>query len=130
VGDSLVLGAALINGILRSGDYGATWTFQNTGMSTASVSCVAISGNNIIAGTYSNGLFVSTDGGFTWNPAGAAGQAISDLTTIGNTVIAATFSVSGNYISTNNGATWNTGTTGLFDDLSTAGSIVLGSSTG
>ncbi len=130
VADSLVIGAALNNGILRSGDFGVTWSFENTGFNNASVSCVAISGSNIVAGTYADGIFVSTDAGFTWTPAGAAGEYIVDLTTIGNNVIAASYALSGNFISTDNGATWGQGTADMFEDVSTSGNIVLGSATG
>ena len=130
VSDSLIVAAALGNGILRSGDYGVSWSFQNTGMSTESISSVAISGSNIIAGTYANGLYTSTDGGFSWTQTGAAGEYISDMTTIGNTVIASSFAVTGNFISTDNGATWNPGPTDFLEDLSTQGNIILGSSGG
>lgn len=130
VSDSLIAGAAFGNGILRSGDSGVSWSFQNTGMSSQQVSSVAISGANIVAGTFSNGIYVSTDGGFNWTAAGAPGEYITDFTTIGNTVIAASFSLSGNFISFDNGATWSNGTADIFEDLSTSGSIVLGSASG
>ncbi len=128
VADSLIVGAALQSGIFRSGDYGANWSNQSTGLGGNSVSCAAISGANIVVGTFTNGLYTSTDGGFNFSPSGATGQYVYDLTTIGTNVLAATFGAGGNFLSTDNGATFNPGPTDAFEDLSTAGNIILGSS--
>jgi photosystem II stability/assembly factor-like uncharacterized protein len=127
VADSLIIGAALQNGIMRSGDYGVNWSYQATGLGGNFVSCAAISGGNIVVGTFSNGLYTSTDGGFTFNPSGATGQYIFDITTIGNNVLAASYGTGGNYLSTDNGVTFNAGPTNAFEDLCTAGGIILGS---
>ncbi len=51
-------------GLYKSSDKGSTWVHIGPDCSTASV---ATCGNNIILGTYSHGLWVSDDGGQTWN---------------------------------------------------------------
>jgi len=126
VSDSLILGASIQNGVLRSGDFGANWSIENTGMVSVPVGSLAISGSNIVAGTYSDGLYVSTDAGFNWSPAGASGTYITDLTSIGNNVIAASYGT-GTFLSTDNGATWNPSVATSFDDVSTSGFRVIAS---
>ncbi len=127
--DSLVLGAAIQNGVLRSGDFGVNWTVENNGLSGTQVSSVGISGPNIVVGTYANGLYLSTDAGFTWNFATASGEYISDITTFGNNVLASTYGAAGCYLSTDNGATWTPMSTVSFDDLSTSPTLVVASTT-
>jgi hypothetical protein len=120
----------LQNGILRSGDSGLSWSTQNAGIAPSLVSSVGIIGSNLVAGTYDNGLFVSTDGGFNWSQAGAAGELVNDITVIGNNIIAATNGPNGNYISTDNGLTWNPVFSVYFDALSTSGIYVIASAPG
>lgn len=52
-------------GIYVSQDEGAHWT--SLGMKGYTVETIAISGNRIIAGTLQAGIFISDDGGLTWN---------------------------------------------------------------
>jgi len=130
VKDTLIIGAALQNGILRTGDYGQSWSTQNTGIAPSLVSSVAISGNNLIAGTYDNGIFTSTDAGLTWVQSGAPGELINDITVIGNNTIAASSGPGGNLVSTDMGLTWTPVLSDYFDNLATSGSFVFASSPG
>ncbi len=130
VSDSLVLAGALQNGILRSGDFGVSWSTQSTGIAPSLASCVAVIGNNIIAGTYDNGLFLSTDAGFTWAQTGAVGELINDITVTGNVVIAATGGIGGTYRSTNQGLSWTPVASDYFEYLSVSGPYVIASGPG
>ncbi|MFM7767598.1 MAG: WD40/YVTN/BNR-like repeat-containing protein, partial [Bacteroidota bacterium] len=125
VKDTLLLGACLQSGVLRSGDNGATWTFSNNGMPTAQVSCVTVSGSNIVAGTYNEGLYTSTDAGFNWTQTGAPSYLINDVATIGNRVFAATSF--GNFLSSDNGNTWSNTTFDYYEDLFAANGLVFAS---
>lgn len=126
--DTLIVGACLQQGVLRSGDNGTTWAFQNTGMPNAFVSAVAICGNNIIAGSFNEGLYTSTDAGFTWNQTGAAGELINDITTIGNRVLAST--ATANYLSNDGGLTWSLVSNTYYEDLYAHNGLVFGSAPG
>jgi photosystem II stability/assembly factor-like uncharacterized protein len=125
--DSLVMGAALQNGILRSGDFGLNWSLQSTGLAPSLASCVTVIGNVIIAGTFDNGLFRSTDFGLTWVQTGAVGELINDITVIGNVVVAANGGLGGTYRSTDQGLTWTFLPGDYFDDLSVSGPYLLAS---
>jgi photosystem II stability/assembly factor-like uncharacterized protein len=55
-------------GIFLSTDQGATWSDSNTGLpANATVTCLAVQGSRLYAGTGS-GLFVSSDSGGLWSP--------------------------------------------------------------
>ncbi|MEY3344152.1 MAG: hypothetical protein RL090_1836 [Bacteroidota bacterium] len=126
--DTLIVGACLQQGVLRSGDDGATWAFQNSGMPNAFVSSISICGNNIIAGSFNEGLYTSTDGGFTWSQTGAAGELINDITSIGNRVLAS--SQTANYLSNDAGLTWNIVSNNYYEDLYSHNGLVFASASG
>jgi hypothetical protein len=126
--DTLMLGACLQSGLLRSGNNGASWTFENTGMPSALLSSVIVAGNNIIVGSYNEGLYTSTDAGFNWTQTGASGALINDLATIDNFVYAA--SSNGNFLSTDFGLTWTPTTFDYYDDLYAANGLLFASGPG
>ncbi len=128
VKDTLVLGACLQSGVLRSGDNGASWSFSNNGMPTAQVSCVTVSGSNIVAGTFNEGLYTSTDGGFNWTQTGAPSYLVNDVTSIGNRVFAATSF--GNFLSNDNGNSWSNTTLDYYEDLFASNGLVFASGPG
>jgi hypothetical protein len=128
VKDSLLLGACLQSGLLRSGNNGLSWTFENTGMPSALLSSVVVSDNNIIVGSYNEGLYTSTDGGFNWTQSGANGSLINDLATIGNFVFAA--SSNGNFLSNDHGLTWTPTTFDYYEDLYASNGLVFASGPG
>jgi len=125
VKDSLLIGAALQFGILRSGDSGQTWSTQNNGMANALASCVTICPNNILTGTYNDGIFISTDGGFNWNQTTISGEFINDIASLGNNVIAA--GANGVFYSADQGQTWSQVSNTYFEKLTTNNNFVIAS---
>ncbi|MFM2190421.1 MAG: hypothetical protein RL491_807, partial [Bacteroidota bacterium] len=128
VKDTLVLGACLQSGLLRSGDNGATWSFTNNGMPTAQVSCVTVSGSNIVVGTFNEGLYTSTDAGFNWTQTGAPFYLVNDVASIGNKVFAVT-SI-GNFLSNDNGNSWSSTTLDYYEDLFASNGLMFASGPG
>lgn len=63
--DSDVIFAGTERGVYKSDDNGANW--EITALANIDVRALAISGTNIFAGTWGQGLYTSTDGGTTWN---------------------------------------------------------------
>lgn len=130
VSGNLIAGAALQDGILRSDDNGATWALISNGLQNSSVGSITFCGSNLIAGTYSNGLFTSTDGGLSWTQTGGAGEIINDVVAVGNNVYAASMAMGGNYLSTDQGLTWNFSGNSYYSKLSASDSLIVGSGFG
>ena len=78
---------------------------QMNGIYGGSVYSVACNGNNIFAGTISNGVFHSTNFGITWLYTSLNNKTILSLSVNGNIIFAGTWS-SGVYRSTDNGSNW------------------------
>ena len=57
--------AANYNGVYLSTNNGTSWTLKNTGLTSHNISCLALSGSNIFAGTSNPaaGVFLSTNNG-------------------------------------------------------------------
>jgi photosystem II stability/assembly factor-like uncharacterized protein len=55
--------------VYTSSDGGATWSSDNVGLPTININAMAVDSQNAIvyAGTDSSGIYVSYDGGQTWN---------------------------------------------------------------
>jgi hypothetical protein len=64
-----------------------------------------VNGNNIFAGTSSNGVYLSTNNGINWSFRGLSGKDIISLCVSGNNLFAG-MSDSGVYLSTDNGLSW------------------------
>jgi hypothetical protein len=96
----------------------AQWV-QTNGPYGGFVSSFAISGNNIFAGTYYDGIFLSTDNGSSWNGVnnGLTNLAVTSLAISGNNIFAGTGSRWGGgiFLSTDNGSSWNAVNNGLTD---------------
>jgi photosystem II stability/assembly factor-like uncharacterized protein len=58
--------AGTINGLFRSTDRGESWTDGNSGMKNASVRAVVMDGTKLYVGTWGAGVFLSSDGGDSW----------------------------------------------------------------
>ena len=71
-----------------------------------SVRSLAVSGNNIFAGTYEYGVFLSTNNGTNWTQTGLDDKTVHSLVISGNNIFAGTF-LEGVYLSTNNGEWWS-----------------------
>jgi photosystem II stability/assembly factor-like uncharacterized protein len=88
----------------------AQWVQTNGPFGYGSVTCLAVSGSNIFAGTNQGNVFLSTDCGASWqNASGEGDSAISgtiviSLITGGSNVIAGVDSVI--YLSANDGSSW------------------------
>jgi len=80
--DTLIF-AGTRTGVLRSTDFGVTFNFSNSGIPANSwVFDLAADSNNIIAAATSNGLFISTNQGDTWQQTAGvpAGDTVKCLT--------------------------------------------------
>ena len=91
---------------------GASWTAINNGLTNTDVSSLAISGNNIFAGT-SSGVFLSMNNGASWTAInnGLTSTNILSLAISGNNIFAGT--IDGVFLSTNNGSSWTAVNNGL-----------------
>jgi Secretion system C-terminal sorting domain len=78
------------------------------GMGNKNVYSLAYSGNNLFAGTYGFGVYLSTNNGGSWTQTSLNNQNVYSLAANGNNVFAGTAdSVGGGvYRTTNNGANW------------------------
>ena len=120
--------AATDSGVFVSADRGLTWTKKSHGIildAYNTVTCVAGSGTNLYAGTYSTGIFVSHDGGESWTHAILPIQDNMYATCFfinSNGIYAGTF-FGGVIFSSDNGQTWTSLNTGL-PGLTTYTSIV------
>jgi len=65
---------------------------------------LATCADNIFAGTYQSGVYISTNDGKNWKPTSLKKRTIQSLVTSGNTVFAGT--TEGLFLSTNNGKKW------------------------
>lgn len=110
-GNSIIAGSD--DGVIRSTDYGATWTKIDSIHISNSYSQawdVLKLGNRIIAGYNNKGIRISTDDGNTWD---FSNTGLSQYTTInalassGNNILAGTNGI-GVVLSSDGGATWAT----------------------
>ena len=121
-GDSTLFAIAFANwgtllfaageGVHRSTDDGVTWTTVNNGLTDTYVLSLAVLPDSngtgtasLFAGTYSGGVFCSTDYGDTWTPTGLVDAFVPSLAVIDAKVFAGTdFGV---LISSDRGSTWS-----------------------
>lgn len=98
--------------IFSSADSGKTWTPKNNGLFALGISCFAVNGTHLIAGT-DMGIFLSKDSGTSWLRAKTSLRRvnITKLATKGNTLFAGTYC--GVFQSTNNGINWTNTSNGL-----------------
>ncbi|MGD0338143.1 MAG: FG-GAP-like repeat-containing protein [Bacteroidota bacterium] len=90
----------------------AQWQ-QTNGPYGGTISCFAVSGTNLFAGTYFGGVFLSTDNGTSWSAVntGLPIIRVNALAVSGTNLFAGT--PSGVYLSTNNGTSWTAVNNGL-----------------
>ena len=107
-GNILFAGTAR-SGVFRSTDFGATWSSVRQGMSTASVTDLAVIDSTIVTAT-DYGMFCSKDDGDAWNPAGTGiAMPVHGFVNVGKQLYAETNS---GLLATSDGTTWNTVKTG------------------
>ncbi len=97
-------GSGSANNVYLSTNNGINWSNTNLNQH---VWTLAVSGNNIFAGTQVNGVYLSTNNGTNWIQTSLINSIIS-LAAKGDTIFAGTSSVGnpGVYVSTNKGANW------------------------
>jgi hypothetical protein len=81
----------------------AQW-MQAGGLDTNAVSCFAVSGTYLFAGTYDPAIFRSSDSGTSWESAGLMNGLVYDLAVSENSLFAGT--IYGVYRSTDEGSSW------------------------
>ena len=81
--------------------------WQQTSLNSKFVASLAVSGNNIFAGTYGDGVFLSLNNGNSWTAvnSGLTNQFVNALTISGINIFAGTND--GVFLSTNNGNYWS-----------------------
>jgi hypothetical protein len=127
-GSNLYAGTEL-HGILKSANDGNNWEPANTGLNNGSLSIRSLFTSNqyILAGT-DDRIYISNNGGASWNPAGSG---MPDNTSVRAIVTASSFLFAatnrGMYISMDNAITWNQQNAGL-SDTNVLTAIVIGSS--
>ena len=84
----------------------AQWV-QTNGPFAGDVKCFAVSGTNLFAGTYSDGIFLSTNNGTSWTEvnSGLTNISVYALAVSGTNLFAGTDG-DGVFLSTNNGSNW------------------------
>jgi hypothetical protein len=97
-------------------------------MPSAQVSCVTVSGSNIVVGTFNEGLYTSTDAGFNWTQTGAPSYLVNDVASIGNKVFAVTSF--GNFLSNDNGNSWSSTSLDYYEDLFASNGLMFASGPG
>jgi len=110
-GENLFAGSS--SGIFLSTNSGSSWTLINYGLSSSSINCFAVSGNNLFTGTEGNGVFLSTNNGSSWSPinTGLKDNYIRALIINGTNLFAGT--ANGVFLYKNGGTSWTEVNTGL-----------------
>ena len=100
-GNYRLLASKLVGGILKSDDYGITWT--QTNQSSVVFKSFLDTGSYILAGAL-DGIYKSTDNGNTWTQTGQSSGYFEYLTNTNSAIIAV--ASDGIYKSTDNGDNW------------------------
>jgi hypothetical protein len=104
----LVFALALLHNV------NAQW-IQTNGPYCEGIGALAMSGNNIFAGTIRDGVFLSTNSGTSWTAANTglpANAQIHSLAVSGSNIFAGTWGA-GVFLSQNNGNSWTSVNSGL-----------------
>jgi photosystem II stability/assembly factor-like uncharacterized protein len=107
--DAVSLWAVSLRGLVFSSDGGQTWAWHDLPIrSGGALRLESIPGTQTFVATAHNGLFISRDGGASWEQA-AAGLPelpVEDIT-LADSVWVVSFRLGGLYISRNSGRSWN-----------------------
>jgi len=107
---SNIFTGTISHGVLLSTNNGTTWTSANNGLTnTCWVEALAISGNNIFAGTHTPelnmGVYLSTNNGSSWSATTlSVFTAVYEFAVNGSNIFAG--GLYGVWLTTNNGASW------------------------
>jgi photosystem II stability/assembly factor-like uncharacterized protein len=103
-------------GVFLSTDDGASWTAVNSGFpANAGVSCLAVVGTRVYAGTDDGGIFVTTDHGASWTPVNSGlptKRYVQGLAASGTSLFAC-YVDEGIFRSTDGGSSWTQLSSGL-----------------
>ena len=101
-------------GVYISADSGASWSAVAGGLPDIPVTCLAVNGGDIFAGT-SSGVYLSTDNGSSWvqRDSGLANRLVNTLLVNGTGLFAGTYG--GVYMSMNDGASWSRANEGIIN---------------
>jgi len=135
VSDNAIFAGTANLGIYRSTNNGTSWTAVDSGITdSAYVFSLAVSGNNIFAGT-SNGVFLSTNNGTSWKAVDSGLPSftyVNALAVSGNTIFAGMST--GIFVSTNKGTSWTAIDAGLTEtyilSLAASGDTIFAGSDG
>jgi photosystem II stability/assembly factor-like uncharacterized protein len=97
------------NGVYRSTNHGTAWTAANTGLEGLTIRDFSVVGEMLFAATEDGSVFLTTNGGILWSPAGAnPGSSGLTALAVAETVLyaGATGPNGGVFRSTSNGASW------------------------
>ncbi len=103
--------------IYCSTDSGVSWNMTSNGLPSngvfgINVTALTSTGTNLLAGTFENGAFRSTDSGSSWIGVGWPSDNVASFAVIGNDILAGSYQ--GNItISTNGGTSWTPSDSGL-----------------
>lgn len=104
------------SGIYRTDNNGLSWT--KTAMYDIKIQSLAVSGNNLLAGTIITGIYLSNNNGISWAQSSLDNRNVQTILVNGSSVFAGTnFGV---YISFNNGLSWTQTTLNFQNVLSLA----------
>ena len=102
--------ALILNSAFYIQNSNAQWVTSYSGIgATYSVYSIASSGTNLVAGTYSKGVYTSTNNGQNWTQSAFNNKSVKCLAVSGSTVYAGTndlLSPAGVWVSNTNGLTW------------------------
>lgn len=100
-----ILYAGTSNGIYNSTNFGTNWIQSN--LNNHCVMCLLINGNYIVAGTLTEGIFISSNNGINWSLSLNVHNRWVRALVIHQNNMYAGFGDSGVYVSTNNGINWS-----------------------
>ncbi|MBN1633090.1 MAG: T9SS type A sorting domain-containing protein [Ignavibacteria bacterium] len=101
----LILAFVILNSSFLIHNCFSQWVQVSNGMGNNQyVISLATSGNNIFAGTYGSGVYLSTNNGQTWTQTTMNNKDVYSLAISGNNIFAGTGN--GVYMSTNDGQSW------------------------
>jgi len=95
-----------------SANNGTSWTPTNTGITSNDIWAIVKKEHNLYAGTFGDGIFVSSNSGANWTLLPTSPSYVRSLETDGANIYAGTFG-SGLYKSSDNGASWTQITNGI-----------------
>jgi hypothetical protein len=95
---------SILNFLILINNSDAQWV-QTNGIYGSTIFSLAVSGNNIFAGTSQYGVYISTNSGSSWVQTALNNRNVRSFAVNGNNIFAGTDEY-GVYLSTNNGSSW------------------------